>query len=161
MAIEHLLEIRVRLDSNRFNRDDIFGPAVLDIFERIAPAQIGFCPRLGIVGRRSEQRDVVLRHHTKPDSVTPHLIFGCDRAAPAVQETPLTTSEYGAFLEPRIMEHGAVRSRPAVQASPLDPLLIERLIEVGLDAANLGDPHRAWQRLHDRLGRSAFGARAR
>jgi GrpB-like predicted nucleotidyltransferase (UPF0157 family) len=39
--------------------------------------------------------------------------------------------------------------------SPLDPSLVSRLEEIGLDPAEFGDPHEAWRRLHDRFGRRA------
>jgi GrpB-like predicted nucleotidyltransferase (UPF0157 family) len=40
-----------------------------------------------------------------------------------------------------------------VRGSPLEPELVRRLSEVGLDPEDFGDPHDAWQRLHDRFGR--------
>jgi GrpB-like predicted nucleotidyltransferase (UPF0157 family) len=55
----------------------------------------------------------------------------------------------------------AVRLQPTlsksdrVHASLLDPSLVDRLKEVGLDPAKFGDPQRAWQRLHERFGRRA------
>lgn len=40
-----------------------------------------------------------------------------------------------------------------MDAISLDPQLMRRLGEVGLDPADFGDPRHAWQRLHDRFGR--------
>jgi GrpB-like predicted nucleotidyltransferase (UPF0157 family) len=40
-----------------------------------------------------------------------------------------------------------------VAVIPLDPQLVRRLRDVGLDPTDFGDPRHAWQRLHDRFGR--------
>jgi GrpB-like predicted nucleotidyltransferase (UPF0157 family) len=40
-----------------------------------------------------------------------------------------------------------------VASSALDPLLTSRLVAVGLDPADFGEPALAWRRLHERFGR--------
>ena len=69
-----LLEFRVRLHRQRFDRDKLFRPALLDVFELVASAKIRFSVRLRIIGRLGKQRDVVLLDDAESPSVTVQLI---------------------------------------------------------------------------------------
>src|SRR5215211_575387 len=53
------LRARVRLHGQRFDGDDLFRPAVLDVFELVASAKVRFRSRLCIIGRLGQQRGVV------------------------------------------------------------------------------------------------------
>src|SRR5712692_2276166 len=68
-----LLEFRVRLHGQRFDRDDLFRPAVLDVFELVASAEVRFRSRLCIVGRVGQQRDVALLDDAEPHAVAVQL----------------------------------------------------------------------------------------
>src|SRR6266566_1966341 len=54
-------QVRVRLHGQRFDGDDLFRPAVLDVFEPVASAKVRFRSRLCIIGRgrrtAEERRD--------------------------------------------------------------------------------------------------------
>jgi hypothetical protein len=54
-----LLEIRVRLDFDRFDGDDLFRPAVLNGLELAASTNLRLRSRLRVFGRLGQQRDVV------------------------------------------------------------------------------------------------------
>src|SRR6266487_806724 len=68
-----LLEFRVGLYSQRFDRDELFRPAVLNVFELVAFAKVRFCSRLRIIGRLGQQRDVVLLDDAEPHAVAIEL----------------------------------------------------------------------------------------
>src|SRR6266487_5629127 len=74
-----LLEFRVGLYSQRFDRDELFRPAVLNVFELVAFAKVRFRSRLRILGRLGQQRDVVLLDDAEPHAVAielPLLAYG-------------------------------------------------------------------------------------
>src|SRR6266571_3078387 len=68
-----LLEFRVGLYSQRFDRDELFRPAVLNVFELVAFAKVRFRSRLRIIGRLGQQRDVVLLDDAEPHAVAIEL----------------------------------------------------------------------------------------
>jgi hypothetical protein len=86
-----LLEFRVRLHSQRFDRNDLFRPAVLDVFELFASAKVRFRSRLCIIGRLGQQRDVVLLDEAEPHSVAvqPTLLAQGDSGACGASEVTL------------------------------------------------------------------------
>src|SRR5712692_1253331 len=105
-----LLEFRVRLHSQCLDRDDLFRPAVLDVFELFASAKVRFRSRLCIIGRLGQQRDVVLL-----DDAEPHAV--------AVQLTLLAQGDSGAcgpsavILMPTEWSlYGAQRAQPVATA---------------------------------------------
>jgi hypothetical protein len=55
-----LLEVRIRLASDCFDRGDLFRPAVLNGLELAASTNLRFGSRFRFVGRLGQQRDVVL-----------------------------------------------------------------------------------------------------
>ncbi len=67
------LEFRVRLYSQRFDRDELFWPAVLNVFELVAFPDVRFSSRLRIIGRLGKQRDVVLLDDAEPHAVAVEL----------------------------------------------------------------------------------------
>ena len=68
-----LLEFRIWLYSQRLNRDDLLWPAVLNVFELVAFADVRFSSRLRIIGRLGKQRDVVLLDDAEPHAVAVEL----------------------------------------------------------------------------------------
>jgi hypothetical protein len=80
-----LLEFRVRLHSQRFDRNDLFRSGVLEVFELFASAKVRFRSHLCIIGRLGQQRDVVLLDEAKPHAVAvqPTLLAQGDSARAA------------------------------------------------------------------------------
>jgi hypothetical protein len=77
------------------------GPTVRDVFERVASANVRFSPRLRIIRRLGQQRDVERFHNAKPNAVTPHLtLLEADPAKPAAWVSTSRRAEYGALMEP-------------------------------------------------------------
>ena len=68
-----LLEFRIWLYSQRLDRDDLLWPAVLNVFELVAFADVRFSSRLRIIGRLGKQRDVVLLDDAEPHAVAVEL----------------------------------------------------------------------------------------
>src|SRR5712692_7441538 len=102
-----LLEFRVRLHSQRVDRDDLFRPAVPDVFELFASAKVRFRSRLCIIGRLGQQRDVVLLDDAEPHAVAVQLTLlahGVPTERGAPEATPMPSgvwSLYGApWLQP-------------------------------------------------------------
>src|SRR6266536_3224003 len=89
-----LLEFRVRLHGQCFNGDDLFRPAVLDVFELVASAKVRFRSRLCIIGRLGQERDVVLLDdaETHPVAVQLTLLAQGDPAERGVCEVILMPS---------------------------------------------------------------------
>src|SRR6266487_411213 len=89
-----LLEFRVGLYSQRFDRDELFRPAVLNVFELVAFAKVRFRSPLRIIGRLGQQRDVVLLDDAEPHAVAMQLrlVAQRDPATPGVYGLPLMTS---------------------------------------------------------------------
>jgi hypothetical protein len=98
-----LLEFRIWLYSQRLDRDDLLWPAVLNVFELVAFADVRFSSRLRIIGRLGKQRDVVLLDDAEPHAVAVELTllaYG-DPARSGTSEVTFMRAEYGAFMEPR------------------------------------------------------------
>ncbi len=68
-----LLEFRIWLYSQRLDRDDLLWPAVLNVFELVAFADVHFSSGLRIIGRLGKQRDVVLLDDAEPHAVAVEL----------------------------------------------------------------------------------------
>src|SRR5437867_12112351 len=102
-----LLEFRVRLHGQRFDRDDLFRPAVLDVFELVAFAKVRFRSCLCIIGRLGQQRDVVLLDDAEPHAVAVQrtLLAQGDPAERGAHEVTLMPSRVWSL-------YGAQRSQP-------------------------------------------------
>jgi hypothetical protein len=86
-----LLEFRVRLHSQRCDPNNLFRPAVLDVFELFASAKVRFRSHLCIIGRFGQQRDVVLLDEAEPHAVAvqPTLLAQGDSGACGASEVTL------------------------------------------------------------------------